>query len=70
MNNFSVPDVLGLDADEAVDIIQRHGFVVAEVNMTKSPKNGQPQGGCRVVRQRFSGQEVKLVLSYEKWVCG
>ncbi|MGI6686618.1 MAG: PASTA domain-containing protein [Bacillota bacterium] len=69
MINFSVPDVLGLYEDEAVKILKQHGFVVTSVGITKSTKGGQPEGGCRVVRQRTSGQEVELILSFQKWVC-
>lgn len=67
--NISVPDVLGLYQDEAERILKEYGFVVTSVEITKSIKGGQPEGGCRVVRQLTSGQNVKLMLTFEKWVC-
>ncbi|MGI6678531.1 MAG: PASTA domain-containing protein [Dehalobacterium sp.] len=66
---ISVPDVLGLYQDEAEKILMEQGFVVTEKKLALTPKGGRPEGSCRVVRQRFSGQNVKLVFSYEKWVC-
>jgi len=69
MMNFSVPDVLGLYEDEAVRILKQCGFVVTSVEITRSTKGGRPEGGCRVVRQRTSGQEVQLMLAFQKWVC-
>lgn len=67
--SFSVPDVLGLYQDEAAGILEGQGFVITSVEITKSIKGGQPEGGCRVVRQRTSGQNVQLMLTFEKWVC-
>lgn len=66
---LSVPDVLGLYLDQAERILQEQGFVVTEKTLTISSKGGCPEGRCRVVRQRSSGQNVKLAYVYEKWVC-
>lgn len=69
MMNLSVPDVLGLAEDEAKEILEHQGFVIESVEFTKSLKGGQPEGGCRVVRQHTSGQNVQLMLVFQKWVC-
>lgn len=68
-DHLSVPDVLGLYQDEAERILKEYGFAVTSVDITQSFKGGQPEGGCRVVRQHTTGQNVKLMLTFEKWVC-
>ncbi|ATW24539.1 hypothetical protein DCMF_06865 [Candidatus Formimonas warabiya] len=69
MLSVPVPDVVGLSDEEAKRILEQHGFVVKSVEITKSFKDGQPEGGCRVVRQHASGQDVQLMLAFQKWVC-
>jgi hypothetical protein len=68
-NNFSAPDVLGLYDFEAKEIMEKHGFNIKTVEVTKSVKNGWPEGGCRVIRQLASGRDVYLIVAYQKWVC-
>jgi beta-lactam-binding protein with PASTA domain len=69
MTDFSAPDVLGLPENEALVLLKQYGYAITDVEITMSSKEGQPEGGCRVVRQRTSGQEIQLILAFEKWVC-
>jgi len=67
--SISAPDVLGLYDDQAREILEKHGFSIKSAEITKSVIDGQPEGGCRVVRQHVSGTDVYLVLAFQKWVC-
>lgn len=63
-----VPDVVGFIEKDARETLEKKGFLVGSVEVTKSVKSGMPEGEYRVVRQVASGKTVELILVSQKWV--
>lgn len=68
---MELPDVIGLEAEDALVEISKQGFTVESLCVTKPVKATEPLGIARVVRLSLTGEtKLRVVVAYQDYVKG
>lgn len=68
---MKLPDVTGFLLDEALPLIENHGFSISEMLTTKPVNAIKPLGRPRVVRIASQGDaKLQVVVAYEDYLKG
>ncbi|ADG82217.1 hypothetical protein Tfer_0313 [Thermincola ferriacetica] len=66
-----LPDLIGFDINEALETLDRLGYKVKEVQVTKPIFATEPIGGAKVVRLKPVGDNLlQVVVAYQDYLKG